>query len=714
MRVGKKLLLTIILIFVGAFLFYSYGDMLNLGGVKNSQAALNHWVVAKPLLSGGVFILLYVLITALSLPGAALMTLLAGALFGLTTGTLLVSFASTLGASLAMLISRFVLRDWVQQRFTRRLSAINTGIQQEGAFYLFALRLVPIFPFFLINLAMGLTRLPILTFWWVSQLGMLPGTLVYVNAGRELGQLESLAGILSPRMIGAFVLLGLLPLISRWVLNRFSARKRDKQWQKPRRFDRNIIVIGAGSGGLVSSYIAAAVKAKVTLIEKGPMGGDCLNTGCVPSKALIRAARLAHDLTRASHLGFRHVAGEVNFSAVMERVKQVVERIEPHDSAERYTQLGVEVISGSATVTSPWHVTVNGRELSARSLIIATGARPVIPAIPGIEQIDLLTTENIWMLREKPQRLLVLGGGPIGCELAQAFQRLGCAVTLVVRGDRLLKREDKQAAEVVMGSLRADGVDLRLGHQALRFGCEDGQQWLECLNQADGKEVSLPFNRVLLALGRQANVSGFGLEALSLKVRDDGTLETDDFLATRFPHIFAVGDVTGPYQFTHAAAHQAWYAAVNALFGSFKRFRVDYRIMPWTTFTDPEVARVGLNEQDAQQANIAYEKTRFDLAELDRAITEDATLGYIQVLTEPGKDRILGATIVGEQAGELITEYVAAMKHGYGLNKILGTIHVYPTLSEANKYVAGEWKRNHAPQRVLSWLARFHQWRLGR
>ncbi|EHK3526713.1 FAD-dependent oxidoreductase [Escherichia coli] len=714
MNLGKGLLLVAIFILAGLFLFYSSGHILSLAGIKNSQAALNHWVVNRPLLSGCLFFLLYVLITALSLPGAVLMTLLAGALFGLTVGTLLASFASTLGATLALLMSRFLLRGWIQQRFARRLMAIDTNIHQGGASYLFALRLVPIFPFFLINLAMGLTRLPVSTFWWVSQLGMLPGTLVYVNAGRALGQLESLTDIISPGIIGAFVLLGLLPLISRRVINHLNARKRDKPWPKPRHFDRNIIVIGAGSGGLVSAYIAAAVKAKVTLIEKGPMGGDCLNTGCVPSKALIRAARLAHDLTKASALGFRHVAGEVDFSAVMERVQQVVQRIEPHDSVERYTQLGVEVISGAATVTSPWHVTVNGRQLSARSLIIATGARPVIPVIPGIEHIAPLTTENIWMLREKPQRLLILGRGPIGCELAQAFQRLGCAVTMVVRGERLLKREDRLAAEVIMDSLRADGVDLRLAHQAQRFVCEGHKQWLECRNKVDGSDVVLPFDRVLLALGRRANVSGFGLETLSLKIRDDGTLETDDFLATRFPHIFAVGDVTGPYQFTHAAAHQAWYAAVNALFGSFKRFPVDYRIMPRTTFTDPEVAHVGLNEQEAQQAGVAYETTCFNLAELDRAITEDAAHGYIQVLTAPGKDRILGATIVGEQAGELITEYVSAMKQGYGLNKILGTIHVYPTLSEANKYVAGEWKRNHAPQRVLSWLARFHQWSLGR
>ncbi|WGE30915.1 FAD-dependent oxidoreductase (plasmid) [Edwardsiella tarda] len=716
MRTGKRLLLVTILILVGAFLIYAVGDTLSLAGLKKKQLILNHWVTTRPVLSGGVFFLLYVLITALSLPGAALITLLSGVLFGPMTGTLLASFASTSGAVLAMLMSRFLLREWVQQRFALRLSTINAGIRQEGAFYLFALRLVPIFPFFLINLAMGLTYLPVSTFWWVSQLGMLPGTLVYVNAGRELGQLTSLAGILSPGMMGAFVLLGLLPLISRQVVNRFRARQREQQWQKqkPRRFDRNIIVIGAGSGGLVSAYIAAAVKAKVTLIEKGPMGGDCLNTGCVPSKALIRTARLAYDLTRASTLGFRHVTGDVDFAAVMERVQQVVQRIAPHDSEQRYTQLGVEVISGAATVTSPWHVMVNGRQLSARALIIATGARPVIPAIPGIEKITPLTTENIWQLREKPQRLLILGGGPIGCELAQAFQRLGCSVTMVISGERLLRREDRQAADMVMNSLQADGVDIRLSYQAQRFCCEADRQWLECRNKVDGTDVALPFDRVLLALGRQARVTGFGLESLQLKVRDDGTLETDDFLATRFPHIFAVGDVTGPYQFTHAAAHQAWYAVVNALFGSLKRFRVDYRLMPRTTFTDPEVAHVGLNEQDLMQAGMAYETTLFDLAELDRAITEETAYGYIQILTEPGRDRILGATIVGKQAGELITEYVTAMKHGYGLNEILGTIHVYPTLSEANKYVAGEWKRNHTPQRILGILARYHQWRLRR
>lgn len=713
MNLRKLILLTVIAALIASFFIFDLGQYLNLTNLKTQQEAFSEQVSANPWLIGGAYFFLYVLVTALSLPGAALMTLLGGALFGLFGGTLLVSFASTLGATLAMLISRFMLRDWVQAKFSKRLTGINQGVEREGASYLFALRLVPVFPFVLINLAMGLTKLPVRTFWWVSQLGMLPGTLVYVNAGRELGQLNSLAGILSPSLIGAFLLLGLLPMLSRKILEWFKTRKVYSGWKKPKRFDRNLVVIGAGSGGLVSAYIAAAVKAKVTLIEKHKMGGDCLNTGCVPSKALIRSAKFAHELKKAESLGFRSVTGNVDFAAVMQRIQRVVSEIEPHDSVERYTGLGVEVIEGDARITSPWTVDVNGKTLSTRSIIVATGARPLIPKIEGIELITPLTSDNIWALREQPKRLLVLGGGPIGCELAQAFQRLGSAVTQVEMVERLLIREDVDASDIVMTSLRADGVDIRLQHKAIRFEVLEGQQQLICVNLADNSEVKIPFDQMLLALGRVANVKGFGAEELGLEVRGNGTLSTNEYLATRFPNIFAVGDVTGPYQFTHTSAHQAWYAAVNGLFGGFKQFKVDYRVIPWATFTDPEVARVGLNEQEAKSQDIAYEVTRFGIDDLDRAIADGAAYGYIKVLTEPGKDRILGVTIVGQHAGDLITEYVAAMKHGYGMNKILGTIHIYPTLAEANKYAAGEWKRAHAPIGALRWLSKFHRWRLG-
>ncbi|GAA6130560.1 FAD-dependent oxidoreductase [Halopseudomonas sabulinigri] len=712
MNLKKAAVLLALVALIVAFFVFDLNQYFSLDAIKAQQQNLNAQVTANPLLAGGLFFLAYVAVTALSLPGAALMTLAGGALFGLGWGLLLVSFASSLGATLAMLISRFLLRDWVQKRFGRRLKPLNEGIEREGAFYLFALRLVPAFPFFMINLAMGLTAIKARTFWWVSQLGMLPGTFVYVNAGRELSQLESLGGILSPGVIGAFVLLGVFPLIARKILDQIKARRVYRGWNKPKHFDRNMVVIGAGSGGLVSAYIAAAVKAEVSLIEKHAMGGDCLNTGCVPSKALIRSARLAAEVKRAAALGYTNASATVDFARVMERVQRVITDIEPHDSPERYRELGVDVIQGAARITSPWSVEVAGQTLTTRNIIIAAGGRPVMPPIPGLDQVPAYTSDTLWGLREQPARLLVLGGGPIGCELAQAFQRLGTQVIQVEQGERLLANEDEDASELVSLALRSEGVDLRLRHKAERF--QQGEQGaLLQARQLDSDElVTIEFDAVLVAVGRKANTQGYGAEELGLKLRDDGTLDTNEYLATRFPNIYAVGDVTGPYQFTHAAAHQAWYAAVNALFGSFKRFKVDYRVLPHVTFTEPEVARVGLSENEANEHGIEFEVTRYGIDDLDRAIADETAEGYVKVLTQPGKDRILGVTIVGAHAGELIAEYVLAMKHNLGLNKVLGTVHSYPTLAEANKYAAGEWKRAHAPQGLLGWVQRWHRWRL--
>lgn len=709
----RLLLLLIIAGLVAAFFGSGLHQHISLDTLKAQQQSLEALVSAQPLLSGALYVLVYVIVAALSLPGAALLTLIGGALFGLGWGLLLASVASTLGATLAMLISRFLLQSWVQQHFSQRLERINRGIEREGAFYLFALRLVPAFPFFVVNLAMGLTRLPARTFWWVSQIGMLPGTLVYVNAGRELGQLDSLAGILSPSLLGAFVLLGLFPLLARRLLAVVKARQVYRGWQKPTRFDRNLVVIGAGSGGLVSAYIAAAVKADVSLVEKHAMGGDCLNTGCVPSKALIRSARLAADVRKAPELGFSHAQAQVDFAAVMERVQRVIKQIEPHDSIERYTDLGVDVITGEARITSPWHVEVAGRSISTRNIIIAAGARPFVPELPGLDSVPMVTSDTVWNLREQPRRLMVLGGGPIGCELALAFQQLGSQVIQVERGARLLPREDADASELVMNSLRSAGVELRLRHQAETFELRNGVPTVQCRSLDDDSTVDIEFDCVLVALGRVANTSGYGVDTLNLAIRDNGTLETDEYLATRFPNVYAVGDVTGPYQFTHAASHQAWYAAVNALFGTFRRFKADYRVLPHCTFTDPEVARVGLSETEATAQSIAFEVTRYGIDDLDRAIADEAAEGFVKVLTVPGRDRILGVTIVGAHAGELIAEYVLAMKYNLGLNKILGTVHSYPTLSEANKYAAGEWKRAHQPERLLQWVARFHAWRRG-
>ena len=716
MRLDKRwLALGVLVAAVVLFFAFDLGQYLNLDTIKARQAQLEGWRAAKPLQAALIFFGAYVAVTALSLPGATVMTLAGGAVFGLWWGTLLISFASSIGATLAFLASRWLLGGWVQQRFAERLQTFNEGMERDGAFYLFTLRLVPLVPFFVINLAMGLTRIRPLTFYGVSQLGMLPATLVYVNAGTQLAQIDSLAGIVSPGLLASLVLLGVFPLVARKVSDFLKARKVYARWPKPRKFDRNLVVIGAGSAGLVTAYIAAAVRAKVTLVEKDAMGGDCLHTGCVPSKALIRSARMAADIQRAGEFGIRTGPAEVDFAAAMERVQRVIAAIEPHDSVERYTGLGVDVASGTARITSPWEVQITHNDghletLTTRSIAIATGGRPFIPPIAGLEQVDYLTSETVWALRERPRRLLVLGGGPIGCELAQTFARLGCSVTQVEQGGRLLPREDTDAAALVAERFAAEGIDLRLDHKATRIEVLDGGE-KTLLTQHAGAVVRIGFDALLIAVGRRANLDGFGLQELG--VETSRTVEVNAFLQTNFPNIYAAGDVAGPYQFTHVAAHQAWYAAVNALFDPFKKFKADYRVIPWATFTEPEVARVGLNELEAQEKKIAHEVTVYRIDDLDRAIAEGEAHGFVKVLTPPGKDRILGVTIVGAHAGELIAEYVLAMKHGIGLNKILGTIHIYPTMAEANKYAAGAWKRAHAPERLLGWVERFHAWRRG-
>ena len=689
-------------------------SLLTLENLKSQQAALISWRDLHPVGASLAFFFFYVLVTALSIPGAVIMTLAGGALFGLLWGGILISFASTLGATLAMLASRYLISDWVRRRFASSIEPIDAGIDKDGSFYLFTLRLIPIFPFFMINLLMGLTRMPAKTFWWVSQLGMLAGTLVFVNAGTQLAKIDSLSGILTFEIFSAFALLGIFPLIARKIVEIVQAKKVYEAWHKPKKFDTNLIVIGAGSGGLVSAYIAAAVKAKVTLIEKHQMGGDCLNTGCVPSKALIRSARQAYEMRQAGQFGIQAVEPEVDFSAVMARIKSVIQQIEPHDSVERYTKLGVDVIQGTANIISPWEVSVtkvNGEQqtLSAKSIIIATGARPRVPSIPGLKQVDYLTSDSLWELNELPKRFVVLGGGPIGCELSQAFARLGSEVSIVQRPAHLMPREDQEAQALVEQQFTDEGIVLHLSSTAKEVIVREGQAYL-VIEQA-GKVVELAFDKLLLALGREANTSGFGLEKLGIETRKNGTLDCNGFMQTRFPNIYVCGDVTGPFQFTHVAAHQAWYAAVNALFSGVRRFKVDYRVIPWVTFTDPEVARVGLSESEAVARGIAYEVTRYGIDDLDRAIADGDDHGFIKVITVAGKDKILGVTIVGKHSAELLAEFVLAMKQNIGLNKLLGTIHTYPTFSEANKYAAGEWKRAHVSAQIMTWLARFHAWR---
>lgn len=719
LRIVKRGLIFIVVV---AILLTIYAvarhDLPGIGDLKANLEPLTEWVSIHPLWSALLYFVTYVLITAFSVPLATVATLAAGALFGFWKGLVIASFASSLGATLAFLAARLLLRDAVQERFAGRLATINGGLKKDGAFYLFTLRLLPIVPFFLVNLVMGLTPIRARTFYWVSQVGMLAATAVFVNAGTQLAKIDGLKGILSPALIGSFILIGLFPWFAKAFVNWQRRRKAYARWSRPRTFDRNLVVIGAGSAGLVSAYIAAAVKAKVTLVEVHKMGGDCLNYGCVPSKALIRSAKLAAQIRQADRYGLSAEEPKISFASVMRRVHAVIAQIAPHDSVERYERLGVDVVQGYARIKDPWTVSVQSadgtsREITTRSIIVATGASPFVPPLPGLEQTGYVTSDTLWdafsKLDNPPRRLVVLGGGPIGCELAQCFAQLGSQVTQIEMADRLLIREDEDVSDYARLRLEADGVRVLTSHKALACEANDGEKSI--LLEHNGETRKIAFDELICAVGRSPRLTGFGLEELGIPT--SRTVDTNEYLETLLPNILAAGDVAGPYQFTHTAAHQAWFATVNALFGSIKRFKADYRVIPWTTFTDPEIARVGLNEQEAHRNGIAFEVTRYGIDDLDRAITDGADHGFIKVLTPPGRDRILGVTIVGEHAGDLIAEFVLAMKHGLGLNKILGTIHTYPTWAEANKLVAGEWRRAHVSARTMTFLERYHRFMRG-
>ena len=710
-KMNKKqlVLLLLFILVISCFFIFDLSDYLQLSFFQEQRDLLLDYKENNFALISILYFLLYILITAFSLPAAAIVTLVGGALFGFWWALLLVSFASSIGASLAFVMARTILHDWVQGKFGHRLKPINEGIEKDGIFYLFTLRLIPVFPFFLVNMLMALTPIRLRDFYWVSQLGMLVGTGLYVEVGAQLGMAESIPAVLSVGLIRVLVILAIFPWLAKWLIGVLKKRKIYKTFPAPKKFDTNLLVIGAGSAGLVTSYIAALTKAKVTLIEKNLMGGDCLNTGCVPSKALIKSAGVSHLFTRAKDFGLKTDLSEVDFPAVMQRIRDVISKIEPHDSVERYTGLGVDCIQGEAKIVSPYLVEVAGKQISTRNIVIATGASPLVPAIPGLDEIDYVTSDSIWNLQQLPKRFLVVGGGPIGCELAQAFSRLGSEVTQVDLAPKPLPREDEEVSDYILANFHQEGIKFLGEHHVLGFKKHQGHN--QVILSHGEEEFNLEFDVALLAIGRKANTQGFGLEDLGIELSEQGTVKVNDYLQTNFPNIYACGDVAGPFQFTHMAAHQAWYTSINSLFSGFKKFKVDYSIVPWATFTDPEVARVGLNEKEAKEQDIHYEVTKFAIDDLDRAIADSEDRGFIKVITQAGKDKILGVTIVGYHASDLIAEYILAIKHGLGLKKIMSTIHIYPTLAESNKFVAGEWQKAHAPEWLYPWLKKFHQWR---
>ncbi|PDH34626.1 MAG: pyridine nucleotide-disulfide oxidoreductase [OM182 bacterium MED-G28] len=708
MSKAKSGILTVFVIAFGSYFILDLGQFLALEYVQSQLNTIQDYKNQNFTVAALAYFAIYIVVAALSIPGAVILTLIGGAIFGLFWGTFIASFASSIGATLAFLVSRNLLRDWVENRFGDYLTPINKGIEKDGSFYLFSIRMVPLFPFFIVNLLMGLTGIKVVPFYLVSQLGMLLGTAVYVNAGSELAQITSLSGVVSGSVIFSFALLGFFPLIAKLIISKIQRNKVMKNYQKPKKFDANVVVIGAGSAGLVASLIVAGAKAKVVLIEKHKMGGDCLNTGCVPSKSLIRSGRIMSYIKRAEEFGINNGAGEVDFAKVMERVQKVVKTIEPHDSIERFTSLGVECVQGEAYIESPYTVKVNDRIINTRAIIISTGARPLVPQIPGLNDIDYLTSDTVWELRELPKRLLVVGGGPIGCEMAQAFNNLGSKVIQLDNASRIMPREDSEVSAALSARFEKDGITVLTDHRLIKFKKTSGQNFMEA--EHHGQPVRVEFDQVLLATGRKANVEGFGLEGLHLSLTPQGTIETNEAMQTSYSNIYACGDVAGPFQFTHMASFQAFFASINAMLGGLWRMNAKYNVVPWATFTDPEVARVGLNEEEANTRNISYEVTRYDMDNLDRALTDGEAHGFVKVLTAPGKDKILGVTIVGNHAGELIGEFVFAMTHSLGLKKISAVTHVYPTLLEANKLTANVWRKARLPEKYFPWIEKYFRW----
>ena len=704
-------LLIVLLIVVGlaSYFVFDLGRFANLEFVQSRLAALQGFTRENFALAVLAYSGFYIIMAAFSIPGALLMTLLGGALFGVFWGTIIVSFASSIGATFAFLIARTLLHGWVQQRYGDKLEPINRGIRKDGGFYLFSIRMVALFPYFAVNLLMSLTPIRVVPFYVATQTGMLLATAVIVNTGSELARITSLSGLVSGPVLLSIALVGLLPLLARFIVAGMQRRKLARRFGRPRKFEVNTVVIGAGAAGLVASLIAAGARARVVLAEQHRMGGDCLHTGCVPSKSLIRSGRIKHLVDRAADFGLENASAEVDFPAVMARIRKIIARIEPHDSPARFTSLGVECVAGRALIESPYVVRVGGRRITTRSIVLATGARPLIPPIPGLDRIAYLTSDNVWNLEELPGRLLVLGGGPIGCELSQAFSNLGSRVTLMEMAPRILTREDPEVSELLADRFRAQGIRILPGHKAVEFAQDGSGPHVKA--EHEGNFVREYFDQVLLALGRKPNVEGFGLEELEMPLTAGGAVEVDQYLRTGIPNIYACGDVAGPCQFTHMASHQAWFAAANALIGPFRR--VNYKAVPWATFTDPEIARVGLSELEARERGIAYEVTRYDLDLHDRALADGEARGFIKVLTAPGKDRILGAAITGYHAADVIGEFVLAMTHGMGLGKIAAATHIYPTILEANKFAANAWRKKHLPEKAYPWLERYFRWQRG-
>lgn len=706
------ILFLLILILILYYLFFPK-EYLSLAFVKENINSIKNYVNYNYTTSALSYLIIYSLSSALAIPSALILTLSSGILFGLVPGILLTSLGSTLGAVLAFLISRYLFLDLFKSKFRNQYEQMDKEIKKNGNLHLLTLRLVPIFPFWLVNLLMGLSEISLWRYLFISFAGMIPATIVYVYAGLSLSSISELRDVISPSIFFSLLLLSILPYVLRAVVNYYLKKKLYRHYKKPRAFDYNLIIIGGGSAGLVTTFIARILKAKVAIIEKEKMGGDCLNTGCVPSKSLIKIAKIISYGKTPSSWGLKNINIDFSFEDIMNKIHSIIKEIEPHDSIVRYTQLGAECFLGQAQILSPWEVQIGEKIISAKYLVIATGARPIIPQIPGIESISPLTSENIWQLKKQPARLGILGGGVIAAELAQAFSRLGSSVFIIEESSRILSREDEDASGLIHEIFIKEGIKIYTSHTLKKCEKSGDEKILLCIDR-EGREISLVCDQLFIAIGRKATTSGFGLEKIKLDLNDNGSIKVNEYMQTSLPNIFACGDVAGPFNLTHAASHQAWHTTVNALLGFIKMFKINYSVLPVCTYTDPEIATVGYSKAELIKKSIPFEETIFPMKDLDRAIIEGETCGFVKVFTPPNSDKILGVVIISAEASTMILEFTLAMKHNLGLNKILNTIHAYPGMGEANKYLAGRWKQRKSRLNLLKALERFHTFSRGK
>jgi pyruvate/2-oxoglutarate dehydrogenase complex dihydrolipoamide dehydrogenase (E3) component/uncharacterized membrane protein YdjX (TVP38/TMEM64 family) len=715
-------------------------------GLGEKLGALRDWLHGLGPLGPVVFTFIYIIAVVAALPGSAL-SIAAGALFGSVLGVILVSIGATVGASLAFLISRYFAREsmvnWLGKN--ERFQRLDRLTEEQGAAIVALTRLVPLFPFNLLNYGFGLTRVPFWTYVFWSWLCMLPGIILYVVGADAVAKVLA-QGKIPWYLVGAFLaVLIFLVIVVRYAKGRLGtsdkaapagkasnpadlpatpevspldeynqelvANVRPGDWINPEPAAvYNLVVIGAGTAGLVTAAGAAGLGAKVALVERHLMGGDCLNYGCVPSKAVIRSSRLCAELSRAGTLGIQTPAGvEVDFAAVMARMRRLRAGISEHDSARRFRDLGVDVFLGQARFTGRDSIEVGGKTLRFKKAVIATGGRAVHPNIPGLSEAGFLTNETVFSLTERPGRLLVMGGGPIGCEFAQAMQRLGCQVTLLHKYDRLMNREDPDAAKIVQKIFLKEGITLIYNAKPLRV--DRGGTGKVVQYEHDGQAGVIEVDEILIGAGRAPNVEGLNLEAAGVAYeggKGRGVV-VNDKLQTANPNIYAAGDVCLPYQFTHLADASARIVIQNALFFGSKKLSA--LTIPWCTYTDPEVAHVGLSEQEAQKKKIAYQIFMKPLKEVDRAILDGEEEGFVKILVKAGSDKILGATIVASHAGEMISEVTCAMAGNVGLGALAGVIHPYPTQAEAIRATGDLYNRTRLTPFVKNLFTRFLAWR---